>query len=214
MTKLSALAFGRDGDFTSPFSLLEDDNLDNIIKRGSRGFNIKSQTDLIYASEYVEAKHKSYLDIVSKRLNKVNCTEFSTEFWKRAFSQGLLRQITFLHQTFRILEDSFDPNNFHFKTISKKDFKTFDNFEDQRNYLGGSYLAQEQLFSLYIGCFYPKIISENFSLKHKFSVRKFFEGFKYKTINLIKEIIKKLLRWKIKNSCKVLLLGCYFEKNI
>ena len=60
MTKLSALAFGRDGDFTSPFSLLEDDNLDNIIKRGSRGFNIKSQSDLIYASEYVEAKHKSY----------------------------------------------------------------------------------------------------------------------------------------------------------
>ena len=202
----------RSGDLVSSFSILEEENIDAIIGRNTQDFVIKCKNDLISASEYVETKHEIYLDLISQKLNKIHDTDFSLEFWKRAFSQGLLRQITFLHQTFRMLEGSFDPHECDFKTLSKKYFRTFDNFEEQRNYLGGTYFGQEQLFSLYVSCFYPKSMHSEFSFESTFSARRILTAFKAKILNFIKSIIKKLLNPWSKNPCSVLLLGCYFEK--
>ena len=173
---------------------------------------IRSKDDLVSASKYVQIKHEKYLGLISQKLNKIHNTDFSLEFWKRAFSQGLLRQITFIHQTFAILEDTFDPSKCHFATLSKKSFKIFDTFEEQRNYLGGTYCGQEQLFSLYVSCFYPKSIHTNFSLGSTISTRKKNLDFKKIIITLIKSFVKKFIKFYSSNSCSVLLLGCYFKK--
>ena len=146
LTKLSAFAMGKSNGFISPFSILNEKNIDNIFKRNSQDFVIKSKDDLISASDYVQTKHKKYLELISQKLNEIHNTDFSLEFWKRAFSQGLLRQITFIHQTFTILEDTFDPYKCHFKTLSKKCFKIFDNFEDQRNHLVGHIVGKNSFF--------------------------------------------------------------------
>ena len=72
-------------DLASSFSILEEENIDAIIGRNTQDFVIKSKNDLISASEYVETKHEIYLDLISQKLNKIHDTDFSLEFWKRAF---------------------------------------------------------------------------------------------------------------------------------
>ena len=84
---------GKSNGFISPFSILNEENIDNIIRRNSQDFVIKSKDDLIFASNYVQTKHKKYLDLISQKLNKIHGTDFSLEFWKRSFPKVYLGKL-------------------------------------------------------------------------------------------------------------------------
>ena len=82
------------------FSLPRNKSIDFIDESYTEHFNISNKEDLINSCSYVETKHERYFNLITERLNEFYKKNYSIEFWKRAFSQGLLRQITFLHQIF------------------------------------------------------------------------------------------------------------------
>ena len=193
------------------FELLKKSNLSDLRNTNNKYFHVTNQEELVNASDYVVEKHNYYLYLLSQKLNEIHKTHFSLEFWKRSFSQGLLRQITLLHQVFISLEHSFDPKLFNFTSIVESSFSTYNNFEEQRNYLD-SFLGQEQLFSIYIKCFYPNYHNKKFSIKKQFNIKNFFLNTK-KIISFTKKNFLSKFRseGKAYKSCKVLLLGCYFS---
>ena len=89
------------------FSLPRNKSIDFIDESYTDQFNISNKEDLINSWYYVEKKHDLYISVLVKRLNVIHKKNHSLEFWKRSFSQGLLRQITFLHQVFDLLEKKF-----------------------------------------------------------------------------------------------------------
>ena len=199
------------------FFLFNDLRSHNIDELKCNKFAVFNTENLKNGWNYIESKHDVYFDLIYRALNRINDQKLSQEFWQRAFSQGLLRQISILHQFFQQIESNFNPEKFKFRTLSKKSYIVCDTFEDQRNYFGGSYLGQEQLFSLYISCFYPEYTYPNFSSGSALSIRKTLSGFKFKIFAFLKFLFKKILipgdrRPLSKNPCRLLLLGCYFDK--
>lgn len=94
------------------FSLPRNKSIDFIDESYTDQFNISNKEDLINSCSYVEKKHERYLHLITERLNEIHKKNYSTEFWKRSFSQGLLRQITFLHQIFVLLEKKIQTSVF------------------------------------------------------------------------------------------------------
>jgi putative transferase (TIGR04331 family) len=194
------------------FSLSRNKSIDFIDESYTEQFNISNKEDLINSCFYVEKKHERYLHLITERLNKIHKKNYSTEFWKRSFSQGLLRQITFLHQIFVLLEKKFKPECFELVTLSPDSFLIPADFEEQRNFIGSLH-GQEQLFSIYIQSFYPKISRESFSIFQKKSLKNLFRDSLKKwfcnLVNFVKSCFVKKNGFDSKK-CEVLLLGCFF----
>ena len=104
---------------------------------------------------FVEDRYEKYIKLFSHRLNLIHETEYSIEFWRRAFSLNLLRNISAIHMFFVIAERHFDPSLHACKILPKNKYKYCNDFEQQRGVLTSSWIGQEQLLSLYIELFYP-----------------------------------------------------------
>ena len=194
------------------FSLPRNKSIDFIDESYTDQFNISNKEDLINSCSYVEKKHERYLHLITERLNEIHKKNYSTEFWKRSFSQGLLRQITFLHQIFVLLEKKFKPACFELVTLSPDSFLIPADFEEQRNFFGSLH-GQEQLFSIYIQSFYPKISRESFSIFQNKSHKNLFKDSLKKWFRNLVNFVKSCLRKKNgfdSQKCEVLLLGCFF----
>ena len=194
------------------FDLLNSNNFKEINNEYKRLFKLENTSDLLKADQYVNKKNINYTSVLIERLNSLLCCNYSSNFWDRLFSQGIIRQVTILHQIFNAFENSFDPEKYNFKILSLKYFKYFDNFEDQRNFLNSA-LGHEQMFSIYVRCFYPEYVNKEFTIKNNFKTKFKSLNIKYEIKKLILSIRSRLLRWK--NSpytSKILLLGCHFSK--
>lgn len=114
---------------------------------------------------------------------------------------------------FNLFENTFDPSKFNFYVLSNKSFKFFDNFENQRNFLCTSF-GHEQIFSIYVQCFYSEYIDKEFEIKKKFEIKDKLLNYKNILKKFVLGIKPKLLRYfTVSYTSKVLLLGCYFAKN-
>ena len=201
-------------DSVFQFPLLRCNNIDEIDEIYIKDFNVVNKEDLINSWYYVEKKHDLYISVLVKRLNVIHKKNHSLEFWKRSFSQGLLRQITFLHQVFDLLEKKFKSDCFDFSTLSTSSFIIPADFEEQRNFLGSLH-GQEQLFSLYIDCFYPKLIRDRFTICLKKNSKTLLKNSIKKWVCNLTNFLKSCLKnyGVDKSKSKVLLLGCYFGKH-
>jgi len=195
------------------FSLLQCKCIDEFGENYLQDFNVVNKKELINSWYYVESKNDVYFNILVERLSKIHKKDLSTEFWKRSFSQGLMRQITFLHQIFALLEKKFKPDYFEFSTLDPSSYFIPKDFEEQRNFLG-SFHGQEQLFSIYIDIFYPKLKRGTFSISQKKSTKSFFNYLIKRWISNLTKFLKYCLKNKRadKSRCVVLLLGCFFSK--
>jgi hypothetical protein len=119
-----------------------------------------SKENLELNSLDVEARYHKYVSILAKQLNGIHHTNFSNEFWRRFFSLGLHRHISLLHMFFSHTEKSFDPALYSCEALSKQDYLYPFDFEEQRELLSGSWIGQEQLFSIYLNYFYKGQYSE------------------------------------------------------
>ena len=101
------------------------------------------------------------MSILHERLNAIHNVNFSKDFWYRAFSLGLLRNISLIHMFYTLAEENFDPELHYCNLLSKKDYIFCDDFESQRELLNISWVGQEQLLSIYVEAFYPTVIIMN-----------------------------------------------------
>ena len=109
---------------------------------------------------FSEEKYNYYVDILGARLNNLHKTNYSKEFWKRVFSNNLLHHITLVHQFYIYANRNFDPNLHSCEILNEKSYKIYSSYEELRNFLSGSSIGQEQLFSIYIKLFYKNRYSE------------------------------------------------------
>ena len=192
------------------FGLNSDNNADYVINN-AYDFNAQWKD--------VEHRYRKYIDILSLRLNMIHGTNYSMEFWSKAFSLGLLRLITTLHQSFITFERNFNSTNCVCKILSKNSFKTVNTFEEQRAFINASWHGQEQIFSLYINYFYPDLFEEFDYNKVNSKNEIDLAG---KLIGLFKRILnaniflsifnKLLLSYNLVNrNSTVGLMGCYFS---
>jgi len=193
---------------------LEKDNMafikKNKIKYSTQTSHLrKSEKELIDDADFVDEKYSKYLKILSKRLNKINNKSYSEKFWKKAFSLGLVRTITLLHEHFKIYQSNFDINEHQFKLLNQSNFSTPKDFEEQRLFLNNNGIGNEQIFTHFVDCFYPQKKAERIFIK---SV-----NLSQKTLkNPLIEILLKVKRFfkKINDkSPSIIILGSYFEKN-
>ena len=200
-------------DTVFQFPLLQCGNIDEVDENYINEFNIVNKEDIIKSWCYVEKKHELYFTIIVERLNTILNKNYSLEFWKRSFSQGLMRQITFLHQTFDLLEKKFKSDYFYFSTLHPNSFLIPKDFEEQRNFLG-SFHGQEQLFSIYIDCFYPKLTRDKFTICPKKTLKSSFKVFIRSCVHNLSNFAKSYFYSKgvDKSKSVVLLLGCFFKQ--
>jgi len=120
----------------------------------------KSPDDLRAANSLVWTKHHAYLPILAERLNTIHDTTLSEDFWRRALSMGLMRHLTMVYDLFKIAETYFDPEQHAAHVMAPESYYTPINYDEQRWFLQHSNFGQEQLFSLYLRCFYPGLGEE------------------------------------------------------
>jgi len=202
------------GELVFSTSFLEKDNLsfieENKIKYSTQTAHLrKSVEEFIDDAEFVDVKYSKYLKILSRRLNKTHNKSYSEEFWKKAFSLGLVRTITLLHEHFRIYQSNFDINEHQFNLLNQSDFFIPKDFEEQRVFLNNNGIGNEQIFTHFVDCFYPQKTVERIFLKNTNLSNNTFKS-------LIFEILLKGKRF-IKNinfkKPSTLLLGSYIQKD-
>ena len=174
---------------------------------------------------YAEIKSYKYLDILSIRLNKIHGKNYSKEFWKRVFSLDLLKSISLIHQFYTYASKNFDPKIYSCEILSEKSYQFINDFSDQTHLLASSSIGQEQLFSMYIKCFffksYPEFESQLFTKKiidkktiNSSSLKKYFNLNLYskkKIFNKIRHLISELNC--LKSDPVLGILGSYFDQN-
>ena len=181
---------------------------------------INNRNDFTDHWKEVEERYNSYVKSISRRLNLIHGANYSLEFWRKALSLGLLRMITTLHQSFTTFENNFNSDNYSCKILSENSFKIPNTFEEQRDLISCSWHGQEQIFALYINCFYPDLFEEfNYDEEHSKKGNRHTK----KIIGLCHRIIKgniflfvlgKFINlFDLVNKSKTVgLMGCYFSK--
>ena len=181
-----------------------------------------NKDDLQHLWNCSETKYKKYVDILGHRLNDIHGTNYSDEFWKRVFSQGLLTYITALHQFYIYANENFNPSIHTCELLSEKSFHITNKFEELKDLLTSSDFGQEQLFSLYIKFFYSGNYPEfdfqidNINLKKKniSLIKKFLNLKNYSIKSILNKIQNLIFKFKnLKSNAVVGIMGSYFEKN-
>ena len=195
-------------------SFLVKDNMSfikkNKIKHSTQTAHLrKSEKEFIDDADFVDKKYSKYLKILSKRLNTINNKNYSENFWKKAFSLGLVRAITLLNEHFKIYSSNLDINEHQFNLLNQSNFFIPKDFEQQRLFLNHNGIGNEQIFSHFIDCFYPqkkfeRIFTKNINLSQK--------TFKSSVLEILLKVKRLLKNINGKNS-STLLLGSYFHKD-
>jgi len=179
----------------------------------------KNKEELQQLWNFSEKKYNSYVDILGERLNNLHKTNYSKEFWQRVFSTSLLHHITLVHQFYNYVKKNFDSNVHSCEILNEKSYKISNSYDELRDFLSGSSIGQEQLFSIYINLFYKNRYSE-FSFFEKdlkedisYDFNKYFKLKNYSYERILKKmnnLVSTLFLSKSKR-VKVGLMGCYFH---
>ena len=156
-----------------------------LFSRNTNGVKIDHLGSMINNDEPLEIeklsfeiynRYEKYMDIICNVLNDYHQTKHELFFWKKLFNYGILNLITELHQHFTFLQKHFDNKKMTFNSLSSKNFKIHNKFEDQRIYLQTD-IGYEQIFSLYLMFFKIKsneiieLNKETINSKIKFEVK-------------------------------------------
>jgi putative transferase (TIGR04331 family) len=123
--------------------------------------NRSTKQDLIFSQNFVDEKYTIFLDVLAIKFNKLNNVNYNFKFWHKSINFSLKRQITLMYDAFISFENNFNINRHRICILSKNSFYTPYSYENLVSFLKGTEFAQEQLFSLYIHCFYPKLVLNN-----------------------------------------------------
>ena len=200
-------------EFVFSTKFLEKDNLDfiksNKLKYSTKASHLrKSTNEFEEDADFADSKYNKYLKLLPSKLNDINNKNYSDNFWKKALSLGLIRTITLLHEHFKIYESNFDINAEKVNLLSQTNFFTPKDFEDQRILLNDNEFGNEQIFALYVDCFFPK---NNFKriLYHKLNDPL---SFKNGIIQILLKV-KRFIYTPFFINPTILILGSYFSKH-
>ena len=116
----------------------------------------QSRNEFLEAHTFIDQKYHKYIPLLADRLNTIHKRNYDDFFWKKCFSLGLLRYITFNYQIFQIGETFLRPEKHDCRILSKKSYSIPKNFNDHRDLFQYTAFGQEQLFSIYANVFYPE----------------------------------------------------------
>ncbi len=179
----------------------------------------KTSSDLQRDHEYVRSKFNKYINILTKRLNKIHDLDHDVAFWARALSLSFERYITFLHEIFENCETYFKIDSHDCNVLSKNSYHLPLDFEEQRYLFQHSDFGQEQMFSIYMHLFYPEgIKTKEVEFKRNRSAGGHREGFVTK---LLRQKLSKATLEKIKTKIieilyygrarKIAIMGSFFS---
>lgn len=148
-----------------------------IIQEAKIGVHSRSVPDDMERDlEYILHKQSLYLDILIPRLNQIHRTSFSKEFWRRALGLCFERCISQIYDMFRICE-AFDPVVHVARILSQESYYVPLDFDEQRYLIEHWSYGREQLFSCYIGEFYPNSLPELVKrFESRYSVREIYSA--------------------------------------
>lgn len=179
---------------------------DKYVKINIRERSIRKDYDI------VKLKQEKYCKILHKRLNNLHNVDYSKTFWEKTLSTGFIKTISYLYDSFVRYENEFDFKSHSFKFLSSECFYRSRKFEDLNGFLSKNDWTNEQLFSIYLNCFYEpdqgleiKTSMSNNTSKLNFDVLK--HKIKRKLY-----ILKKRLEKKHYHTTKTAILGSYFSK--
>ena len=187
-----------------------------LFSRNTNGVKIDHLGSMINNDEPLEieklsfeiySRYEKYMDIICNVLNDYHQTKHELFFWKKLFNYGILNLITELHQHFTFLQKHFDNKKMTFNSLSSKNFKIHNKFEDQRIYLQTD-IGYEQIFSLYLMFFKIKsneiieLNKETINSKIKFEVKNILLFFYVRLKNFFSK----------KNKIETGILNSYFTK--
>jgi putative transferase (TIGR04331 family) len=157
-------------------------------------YSRKTKEDYIYDNNLVHRKLKKYLPLLCSELNKIHGRNYSSQFWSKSLSMGLLRYISTLYDAFKMFQN-FDPTRHTVSILNDESYIVPKTFEEFRNIFQYSEFGYEQLFSLYIKIFYPdlffsfeKVSLDYNAFSNRESVQRLNVGLKVKIIQKFKKI--------------------------
>lgn len=115
----------------------------------------QSKNYLKQAHDFVDKKYHKYIPLLAARLNSIHNKNYDNFFWKKCFSLGLLRYLTYTYEIFQLSEIYFRPEKHDCRILSEKSFSIPKDLNDQRKLFESTAHGQEQLFSIYVSLFYP-----------------------------------------------------------
>ena len=124
-------------------------------------FNDDSKEKIQKNWDETEARYLRYRKILARRLNQIHGANFSNEFWYRLFSLGLFRNVAMVYDFFLHAERDFNSKKHKVMVLDQKNFLDVQDFEQQADVLGGSWIGQEQLLAIYLQVFYPEVYSNS-----------------------------------------------------
>jgi len=176
---------------------------------------LPSRASALEDHKFFVNKYNLYVEIIARRLNHLHKRNYNLSFWKKAFSLQLYRMIVIAYDSFASFERFYSINKQAVNILSPLSYYTPSDFAENNKYLAGCCNGYEQLFSIYIKCFYNEKCYYNEidlkfedakSYKKKYNVNKINIG---KYLNFSQYLIKAL---QLRNPT-VGLYGVYFAKD-
>ncbi len=195
--------------------LIKNNEADKYNIVGIAQYARQSVNDLKKDNDFVVEKYKKYIPILSDRLNQIHNSKYSKEFWEKALSVGFERYIVFMYELYRNSEVNFDKDKHICKVVSLESIEAPIDFDNQRDLFQHSALVQEQIFSLYINCFYPSVcesinVKSYNNKKLKKDQKSKVWGKLFNASKVKREVIKILYRYK---NHKIGVIGSFFSPN-
>ena len=182
-----------------------------VVSEYTRG----TKQDLVDDNAFVDNKYEKYIKILSNRLNIIHCKNYSTEYWRKSLSMGFIRYITAFYDSYKIYERDFDFEAHICNVIPSSVYFTPNDFEDHRNCFQNSDFGQEQIFSIYMQCFYPgksELKPINYSKALSISKFSITDIRRSRFFNFLKSLHVKLKYGFWLDKISIGILGSYFSK--
>ncbi len=179
-------------------------------------FTHTNRDQLLELQRYIDKKYYKYLKLLSFRLNNIHNTSYDLKFWSKILQIPFLRSILLIYEAFLKYSCNFDVNVFDFEVLKQDDYYIPQDFNDVDHFLTHSHFGQEELFSIYVNCFFKEQEFNEFSYSYngikqinnidKIGFKKAF--FRFLNPAFFIKIIKKML---LLRSPKVAIIYSYFS---
>lgn len=180
-------------------------------------FTRENYKDYKYDLEYLRKKEYEYIQNIIVALNKTHKVKMSDQFWKKTLSISFRLFLFSTYDAYKMHHKNFNANRFNIKVLSEDNYFIPKNFKDSRLYFELDELGYEQMFSIYIQCFYPELYIKNkieILNTEKITPNKPLSLIaRLKNITVEKFLIKILIKINSFKKAQVIILEPYFSTN-